>query len=60
MKDVSELHVHVHVDVTLRNRAHAMVRACIMAPLALLLLGEHAECELGQPLGASAHAFVLR
>ena len=54
MKDVSKL------DVSLSGIARtAMVRACIMAPLALLLLREHAECELGARMVGTSSASCM-
>ena len=54
MKDVSKL------DVSLTGIARtAMVRACIMAPLALLLLREHAECELGARMVGTSRASCM-
>ena len=51
MKDVSKL------DVSLSGIM--MVRACIMAPLALLLLREHAECELGARMVGTSRASCM-
>ena len=56
MKDVSKLDVSLSFCGIART---AMVRACIMAPLALLLLREHAECELGARMVGTSRASCM-